>query len=197
MLAKLTFLVPFPLILAVAGLFLWFQGGEHPMPQDAAAMMDAMPKPGPEHKALQKDVGIWDAKVTMHMPGTPPQESKATETVTAFGPFWIHSDFKGEMMGQPFEGRGTQTYDPHKKVYVGTWHDTMSPYNMVHEGTYDEKTRTLTCKSSMPDMMNPAKIVKMRMTTVWKNDNERTFSMYEEHDGKEVLGMVVEYKRRK
>src|SRR5688500_16062582 len=68
----------------------------------------APPKPGPEHDILKKDAGIWDATIQeMTEPGAPPKESKGVETNTlACGGLWLVTDFKGEMMGQPFQGHG-------------------------------------------------------------------------------------------
>ena len=100
----------------------------------ALAQMPPMPTPGPEHEMLRKDVGTWDATVEMFMaPGAPPEVSKGTETVTMMGGFWQITEFKSEMMGQPFEGRGATGYDPAKKKYVGTWVDTMTP-GYLHRG---------------------------------------------------------------
>ena len=87
---------------------------------------------------LRKDVGTWDATVEMFMaPGAPPEVSKGTEIVTMMGGFWQLTEFKSEMMGQPFEGRGATGYDPAKKKYVGTWVDTMTPGYYTVEGTYE------------------------------------------------------------
>jgi hypothetical protein len=124
---KTFFSMSVPAVLVLAGALVYFQGGDKKQPQgggdgamDPAKMMEMMPKPGPEHAALMKDVGTWDCNVTCNMPGAPPMVSKGSEVVTAFGPFWTHSEFRGEMMGQPFSGAGMMGYDPTKKVYVGT-----------------------------------------------------------------------------
>ena len=110
-----------------------------------------MPTPGPEHEMLKKDVGTWDATVEMFMaPGAPPAVSKGTETVTMLGGFWQLTEFKSEMMGQPFEGRGATGYDPAKKKYVGTWVDSMTPGYYTVEGTYDPATKTLTAIDGGP-----------------------------------------------
>jgi hypothetical protein len=69
---------------------------------------------------------------------------------------------------------------------------------MTHEGTIDEKSKTLTMRGTCVDCMEPSKTVKMRMTVTRKGDDQRTFSMFEDHgDGKEVNSMTIEYTRRK
>ena len=86
----------------------------------ALAQMPPLPTPGPEHEMLKKDVGTWDATVEMFMaPGAPPEVSKGTDTVTMMGGFWQLAEFKSEMMGQPFEGRGAMGYDPARRSTSG------------------------------------------------------------------------------
>jgi hypothetical protein len=160
----------------------------------ALAQMPPMPQPGPEHEMLKKDVGTWDATVEMFMaPGAPPSVSKGTETVTMLGGFWQVTEFKSEMMGQPFEGRGAMGYDPAKKKYVGTWVDTMTPAYYTVEGTYDAATKTMTAVMEGPDPSGA--VTKTRETTEWKDADTRVFTMYAP-DGKTV-GMRISYKRRK
>jgi hypothetical protein len=157
------------------------------------AQMPPMPQPGPEHAMLKKDVGTWDATVEMFMkPGEPPTVSKGTETVTMMGGFWLLSEFKSEMMGQPFEGRGATGYDPAKKKYVGTWVDSMTPGYYTTEGTYDAATKTLTATMEGPDPSG--QVTKTKETTEWKADGTRVFTMYNP-DGKTV-GMRITYKRK-
>jgi hypothetical protein len=158
------------------------------------AFAQVPPTPGPEHEMLKKDVGTWDATVEMFMaPGAPPSVSKGTETVTMLGGFWQVSEFKSEMMGQPFEGRGATGYDPAKKKYVGTWVDTMTPSYYTLEGTYDAATKTMSALMDGPDPSGA--VTKTKQTTEWKDADTRVFNMYAP-DGKTV-GMRITYKRRK
>jgi hypothetical protein len=134
----------------------------------APAQMPPMPQPGPEHEMLKKDVGTWDATVEFFMaPGAPPAVSKGTETVTMLGGFWQVNDFKSEMMGMPFEGRGATGYDP--------------------------ATKTMTAMMEGPDPSGA--IVKTKETTEWKDADTRVFTMYAP-DGQSV-SMRITYKRRK
>jgi len=160
----------------------------------ALAQAPPSPKPGPEHEMLGKDVGTWDATVEMFMaPGGAPSVSKGTETVTMMGGFWQISEFKSEMMGQPFEGRGTMGYDPAKKKYVGTWVDSMTPGYHTVEGTYDAATKTLTGTMEGPDPAGG--VVKTKETTEWKDADTRVFTMYGP-DGTTPM-MRISYQRRK
>jgi hypothetical protein len=156
-----------------------------------------MPKPGPEHEFLKKDVGTWDAKVEMYTsPGAAPTVSEGTETISMVGPFWQVARFESQMMGEPFHGLGTLGYDPTQKKFVGTWIDSMTPGLSLAEGTYDSGTKTFTGTMEIRDMND--KTVKVRETTEWKDANTRVFTMYgpKGADGKEPVNMRISYKRR-
>ena len=105
--------------LATAGLATGAFAQETKKEPAAGAAME-LPKPGPEHEILKKDEGVWDATVEATMaPGAPPAVSKGVETVKATGGgLWYVSDFKSEMMGQPFEGHGVTGYDRSRR---STW----------------------------------------------------------------------------
>jgi hypothetical protein len=174
--------------------------GKKPAPaakKAEAAQAPAMPvpKPGPEHEMLKKDVGTWDATVELMMPNAPPTKSKGVETNKMVGDLWLVTDFKSQMMGRPFQGHGTTGYDPNKKKYVGTWVDTMSSGLNLGESTYDPATRTVTGWMDGPD--ETGKPTRSKMVTEYKDDNTRVFSMYMTGpDGKEFQSMKITYKRR-
>src|SRR5262245_60540422 len=96
-------------------------------------------KPGPEHAALKKLEGTWDA--TVKGPGG---ESKGTMTwKTTLGGLWLSADFKGDFGGMQFAGHGMTGYDPRKKKYVDYWFDSMSASSMTFEGNYEKDKKTL------------------------------------------------------
>ena len=72
--------------------------------------------PGPEHEALKKLEGTWNAKVKMG-----DDESAATATYKMVcGGMWLMSDFQGSFGDQKFSGRGLDGYDPEKKTTTMT-----------------------------------------------------------------------------
>jgi hypothetical protein len=157
--------------------------------------------PLPEHKILALEEGVWDAEITMILPGQDPKDAaktKGVETNRLLGGKWLISDFKGEFFGSPFEGHGVNGYDAKKSKYVGTWVDSMSQHIDQLEGTYDEKTKTLTLNA---DSVNPAsgKPMKMRLETQFKDDDTRTFAEYVQMDGEKEFAklMEVKYTKRK
>lgn len=96
------------------------------------------PEPTEEHMMLQKSVGEWVGTLTMSMEGMPTDPVDATETVKAFGGFWTVSHFKCDFMGAPYEGMGSNGYDPMTRKYISTWQDNMSPAFVMMEGEMGE-----------------------------------------------------------
>ncbi len=154
------------------------------------AQSQELPKPSPEHAYLKKTAGEWDC--VMKMLG---QEFKCTHKVEMLGDFWTVGKFNGDLGGMKFEGRDAGGWDPRKKMYVGTWIDSMSPHSMTLYGKYDEATKTMTMEGI--GVNGEGKDAKYKEVIVWKNDNEYTFTMNEEKDGKFVEVFVMDYKRRK
>jgi hypothetical protein len=112
------------------------------------------------------------------------------------GGFWLITDFKSEMMGQPFQGHGTMGYDPGKKKYVSTWVDSMTPSLSVGESDYDAATRTFTGWTEGLDYQG--RPTRIKAVTVWKDPATRVFTMsLEAPDGKDMTAMRITYTRRK
>ncbi len=92
-------------------------------------------------------------------PGKPPLVSKGTEvnTLVASG-FWIKTELKAEMMGQPFEGHGFFGYDARQNAHVGSWVDNSDTWMAVTKGTCakrlqgadDSSSRAMTRPASPP-----------------------------------------------
>jgi hypothetical protein len=156
-------------------------------------------KPTKHHEAMAEDVGVWDADVTMYMPGSEPAKSKAVETNEMMGKMWLMSKFEGEFGGEKFSGASAVGYDPIKKKYTGGWVDTMSPFMMKMEGDYDEDSKTLTMIGEGIDAMT-GKPSKHKMVTKYSSKDTKTFTMFHEaEDGDDEWQkmMVIEYTRRK
>jgi len=157
----------------------------------------AMPTPGPEHAVLKDGAGSWDATVeAFAAPGQPPMLSKGSETATMVGGFWLVSDFKSEMMGQPFRGHSTLGFDPAKKKYVSTWIDSMTPSLSVGESDYDAATKTFTGWTDGLD--HRGRPTRFKTVTVFKDPATRIVTMsMKGPDGKEMTVMRITYTREK
>lgn len=98
----------------------------------------------PELELLKKDVGEWDATVTVTpQPGAPPQASAGRLVGRLIsGGKWLVTDFKNHTTG--FEGHGLYGYNAALKRYVGTWVDDMRSNIYVAQGDWDPSARTMT-----------------------------------------------------
>jgi hypothetical protein len=165
-------------------------------PAIAAAQVPPAPRPGPEHAILAEDVGTWDASVEVLAPGAPPAASKGVETnVMACNGLCLVTDFKGQVMGGPFEGHGITTWDPSKKVYVGSWSDSMTAGVATTESTWDAATKTLHSTMLAPD--GAGGTVTLR-STVEYTGGKRIFTLYVPGaDGKDAPSMRITYARQK
>ncbi len=110
---------------------------------------------------------------------------------------YLQEDFKGTMMGGPFEGMGITGFDNLKKAYVGSWVDNMGTGVTTSEGTYDAAKKTITCTSQCPDAMM-TKYVPDRMVTTLVDANTHKMEMYgPDKSGKEFRCMEITYTRAK
>ncbi len=154
-------------------------------------------KPSPEHAILKKDVGTWDIDITMGS-GAAKAQSKGTETVRMLGSFWSISDMKYDYMGQPVQSHGTIGYDPDKKRFVGSWHESSSPNLTTMTGKWDAKTNKLTMIMKGKD---PAgKNTRFKSITTYIDENTKTFEFFMLKEGSKtefMKAMEMKYSRRK
>ncbi len=158
-----------------------------------AAQEPPTPKPGPEHKMLAEMVGSWDCKIMME--GVPGESKGSSVSKMDLGGLWMSTEFEGDFGGLKFQGKGLDGYDPGKEKFVSLWVDSMSTAPVVMEGTYDEKTKTLTMTGEGPGM--DGKTAKYKNTTTHADKDHQTFKMYQFNGDKEALMMTIEYTRKK
>jgi hypothetical protein len=167
---------------------------------DSAAMMKAWmdyATPGDMHKWIASTDGTWSGEVQSWMdPAAPPTISTATATSkTMMGGRYQQTNFKGTMMGQPFEGLNTLAYDNAKKEFVSTWIDNMGTGIMVMKGKMDESTKTINFEGTMTDPAT-GKDSKMRQVAAFPDANTQTMEMYCEQDGKEMKTMAMKMTKK-
>lgn len=171
------------------------------MSAEQQAMMQAWQKastPGAQHQQLiEQFVGEWDTKMTMWMePSAPPTVETGTTTNTA-----VHDDrrvrmeYRGQFMGQPFEGVGYSGYDNVTGKYYSSWMDNTSTGLHVSQGNYDAASQTYTYTSDMPDMMKPGSTVPVREVVTVTDADHHVMEWYETRDGKEQRMMQIEFSR--
>jgi len=166
------------------------------------AMMEAFEKMaavGQNHKLLEYMLGDWTTVAKMWMqPGAPPSESLGSCTSkSAMGGRYVVSEYKGMMMGKPFEGLATTGYDNTTGKFVATWRDDMSTGIMLTTGSYDPAAKSFTYWSEAPDPMQPKVMVKVREVFKVVDKDKHLMEWYETRDGKEAKTMEVTYTRKK
>jgi Protein of unknown function (DUF1579) len=162
-----------------------------------SARAQDFPKPGAEHERLKQMAGIWDAQVKATFEPGKTLESKGVFTAKLdVGGFFLVTEFKGELAGEKFQGRGLTGYDPFKKKYVGVWVDSMSPGIYTSTGAFDSSGKVLTETMEGPDPKgNP---MKFRAVTTVKDNDHMHFQMFAPNkEGKEELTMEIAYTRKK
>ncbi|HET9232633.1 MAG TPA: DUF1579 domain-containing protein [Candidatus Eisenbacteria bacterium] len=157
------------------------------------AMMAAM-SPGPEHKNLAKMTGDWTFTNKMWMdPSAPPAEGSGTmHAETILGGRYVHAVWKGNFMGMPFEGHGTEGYDNLTKKYVSSWVDNMSTAIMYSTGTCEQNGKV--CTATSQEMLDPmsGKMTSFRSVVTWTSDTSFKMEMYSKPaGGAEMKGMEM------
>ncbi|HKH45030.1 MAG TPA: DUF1579 domain-containing protein [Thermoanaerobaculia bacterium] len=167
-------------------------------PEQMESMTKAM-APGEMHKHIAKLAGDWTFTNNMWMaPGQPPQESSGTmHAETILGGRYVQSVWKGNFMGQPFEGRGTDGYDNVSKQYVSSWVDNMGTGIMLSTGTCDDGGKKCTVVGDSSDPMSGGKVT-MKSVMTWVDDNTFKNEMYgkDTASGQEYKMMEIVAKRK-
>ena len=162
-------------------------------PQDQQKAMEAYAKAAAvtaNHDVLKMFTGHWDATATMWMmPGAPPSTSKNTVDGTPMmGGRFVRLDYKGTMMGQPFEGMQITGYDNIKKTYTTFWIDNSSTSFYLLEGPYDPAKKAFVQTGQWADPMGGTTPVRAVITIVGPNEY-----LYENYmtlpDGKEFKSL--------
>jgi hypothetical protein len=167
--------------------------------QDEQKAMEAYMKAGAvteNHAYLKKLAGAWTAKTTMWMaPGQPPSESGGTiEGRLIMGGRFVVMDFKGTMMGQPFEGFQISGYDNMLKKYTTLWIDNTSTAFFMLAGALDAKN-VLIQTGEWADPMSG--ITKVRAVVRFPNPDEYVWEQYMVMpDGKEFKSMEMRCTRK-
>ena len=156
--------------------------------------------PGTAHKVLEPMVGDWTYTSKMwEAPKAKAEESTGTATMKwALGGRFIEQEFKGQAMGQPFEGRGFIGYNNVDKTYETTWFDNMMTSTMFsRNATFETRSKTLKDSGLMTCPMSENH--KREYRAEWKLEkNSLRYTMWTKDDGgKEFKQMEINLKRSK
>jgi hypothetical protein len=161
--------------------------------QDQAKAMEAYMKAGAvtaDHEALRYFAGRWRVEGKMWAaPGVPATESVNTNAgEMILGGRYVRLSYKGEMMGQPFEGLQISGYDNIAKAYTTFWIDNSSTSFYLLKGTYDAAKKTYTFTGRWTDPLGGETPVRMVIRIVSPDVYESETYM-KLPDGKEFMNM--------
>lgn len=166
-----------------------------PSEAEMKAWMEAA-TPGEQHQMLAKMAGEWTAVTKMFDPSMGESEGKGTMRIEmVMGGRYQHSFYKGDFMGQPFEGAGFMGYDNVTKKFQSTWGDTMSTMIMMSTGDYNKDTHELVMTSECTDPVSK-KTMPTREVSKFIDDNHWTMTFFQTKDGKESKMMEINYTRK-
>jgi len=191
-------------VLAIAAIFgfgLLAPVSAQTSPQDQQKAMEAYMKAGAvteNHAYLKRFAGSWTAKTTMWtVPGQPPTAGGGSfEGRLIMGGRFVALDFRGTMMGMPFEGFQLTGYDNMQKKYLTLWVDNTSTSFFMLAGGRDVKTDTLNQTGEWADPM--AGTTKVRAVIRFVNADEYVWEQFMVlPDGKEFKSMEMRCTRKK
>ena len=169
-------------------------------PTDPLAMMELWKQaamPGEPHKLFATLVGSWTTTTKEWMePGKPPMESTGTaESKMMMEGRFLHQEFHGQMMGQPFTGMSIDAYDNIRKKYITVWVDTRGTGVFIMEGTGSVDGKTITLRGSHTEP-GGGTMTHRAIWTVIDTDHQLV-EMYRSHHGrKETKMMEITYTRK-
>ena len=183
--------------------------GEHPKgehPKGEHPKGDEKPKaehPGPaelnDHQKSQTMFeGEWEATAKGQSdPSQPVQEWKGTcKNTLVLGGRFLQMEYKGELLGQPYEGYGLSGYDPEKKKHTLVWMDSLTTQMMHYEGECTDGCKTTTLTAELPGPNGTT--MKSRSVTRVVSPTEHVFEIYvTDPSGKESKMLEIVYQKKK
>lgn len=161
--------------------------------QQAQEAWEKAATPGAEHAEFDKMNGKWNCKIKNMYPGMPSEETDGTMVMsTIFEGRYQMGEFKGSMMGMPFDGKMMTGYNNASGQYESVWIDSMSTMMMMTKGKKESGNVVM-----RGEFMDPStkKMTKSKDVTRWIDQNTFVMDFYHETDGKEMQVMSITYTR--
>ncbi len=153
-------------------------------------------EPAPEHEWLTHLVGTWDVQCAYHtVPGEEPLEVEGHEVVDSLGPFWIVGRFDADMLGTPIIGQAVTGFDPVKRLFIGTWKDSYTPFHYTFEGKLSDDEKVLLLTGENYDPMRQ-RVSTYRSCTEYHGDSKRVLKLSVLVDEEDVPILEYRYTRK-
>lgn len=169
-------------------------------PMDSVAEMNAWKAymtPGDAHKMMAADNGNWSNEMTFwHDENSKPEKATSTsDSKMILGGRYQEMNYKGMMMGMPFEGRSTMAFDNTTKEFISTWIDNMGTGLMVMKGKMGADGKSVELTGEMVDPAKGKAVWCREMYTV-VDANTRKMEMFCMKNGKEHKNMEIIMRRK-
>jgi len=138
--------------------------------------------PGDAQKKLEDLVGTWDVEMSIWSkgPDAPPSVTHGSAVNTwVLGGRFVRQEYKGEMMGMPFEGIGYTGYDNYNKKYVSFWIDNSTTQTTTMSGLADRSGRTFTLYGTMDEWLTGENGKTVKYVTRIVNRDKNIFEAYD------------------
>jgi hypothetical protein len=162
--------------------------------QEMQKKMEAAGTPGPAHKALDAFVGNWKAEVKCWCePGGSPNVSQGTAKASwTLNGHFLESEFHGEMMGKPFNGRSLMGYDNIKQTFNTVWVSDMQTSIFTSEGKGENGNKVITLEGKSNCPATGRKDIPMKTVFRVLSPDNYVFEMF--NDG--AKSMEITYTRK-
>jgi hypothetical protein len=170
------------------------------MEMDSVAAMKAWQDyatPGEAHKMMADEAGSWNNEMTFwHSPDGKPMKATSTcDVKMILGGHYQEMNYKGNMMGMPFEGKSTLAFDNMTKEYTSIWIDNMGTGMMVMKGKMEAGAKSMELHGEMVDPAR-GKAVHCREVYTIVDANTRKMEMFDTKKGKEFKSMEIVMTRK-
>jgi len=158
--------------------------------------MEAAGAPGPAHKALQPLVGDWKAEVKCWMdPSAAPEVSQGTAKANwTFNGRFLQEDFRGQMMGKPFNGRTLLGFDNTKQTFNSVWMSDMQTSLFTSEGKGDGGNKVITLEGKAACAATCQKDIPMKTVLRLISPDKHVLEMFDGSKGN-AKTMEITYTR--
>lgn len=169
-------------------------------PIDSATQVkawQAYATPSDAHKLMAEEVGTWTCDMTFwYEPNGKPEKATSTANVKmVLGGRYQETDYKGTIMGAPFEGKGTISYNNASKEYTNTFIDNMGTGMMVSTGKFAEGAKTMELKGEVVNPVTGKKAPYREIYTI-VDATTRKMEMFDIKNGEEYKSMEIIMKKK-
>ena len=151
---------------------------------------------GPALLRLNALAGHWSVRQSMWTdPAKPPAVDRGEAIFTpVLGGRHLRQELRIDSPRGTFHGLGYLGYDGATHRYDSLWMDVNFTGMILAHGAYDPSAHVYELKGAMPDPHH-AGTVPLREVMRWQDADHFSYEYYEQHEGREMLAVRLEYAR--